>query len=402
MNWTKLICLILAPLAMTMPARQSFASDAAVAVNGFAFGMYSELSSGSGNIFFSPYSVSSAMAMLYAGASGEAEREIRSVMGYPEAAHRAIRGLREILEAGGDLAVANAIWPDAGFAPLPSYVATIREYYGGDVTQFDYRTEWREAEDAINRWTDIKTEGMIKRVLDRGALKPQDDTETAIVLTNAVYFFSRWRYPFPAKDTAEGTFFGGAEKNMEFMTQINRFPYYETELFQLVTIPYESGKFSMTVVLPKERDGINSLESGMTFGKFLEWRASSRVESVNIRLPKFELEWEKDLADDFKALGLRSAFSLSRDNYSNMTADRTHTLKVSRIIHKARARVSESGTEASAVTAIGMVRVTAALNPPKEFNADHPFIFFITNDDAETILFMGRCVNPGETGRGVL
>ena len=370
---------------------------AAESVNSFAFDMYAGLSKEDGNIFFSPYSISSAMAMLFAGTSGEAEREAREVMRYQEDIHPSMSELRNELEAGaeGELSVANAIWPDIEFELLPSYLSIIGDYYGGEVTQFDFRLKWRDAEDAINMWTAERTRGMIEDLFQRDDLMPNGPDVTSLVLTNAVYFFSKWKEPFEKEDTSSGAFFGETEQETEFMTQTNTFPYFETEDFQLLEMPYEDGRRSFVALLPREQGGIKSLEASLAAGDFAGWRERAPRERVRVYIPKFELEWEMELAPVFKSMGLQSIFERSRDNFKNMTNIQDE-LCVSRIIHKTKITLDEEKTEAAAVTGIAITRTTAAFPPrePYEFRADHPFIFFIADNQTGAILFMGRFSEP--------
>ncbi|MDR1966609.1 MAG: hypothetical protein LBQ36_07845, partial [Synergistaceae bacterium] len=173
------------------------AEEASGAVNLFAFDLYKTLASERENVFFSPYSVSSAMAMLYAGASGDAERELRGVMRYADGIHESMGALNSAIADGAPatVLVANAVWPDLTTELTPSYLRTVREHYGVDVTRLDFRTKWLTAEDAINKWVDEKTKGEIKSLFERNSLAPKGDLFTAIVLANAVYFKSDWHKP---------------------------------------------------------------------------------------------------------------------------------------------------------------------------------------------------------------
>jgi len=405
MNNQQLVRLILAFSIVFFTAGIAFAADgatnvakkAAESVNAFAFDMYAELANSEGNLFISPYSVSSAMAMLYAGTSGEAAREIRGVMHYPEGLHPAMGELKNALEADGtgELSIANAIWPDSGLKLLPAYLEIIRDYYGGEVTQFDYGVEWRDAEDAINEWTAERTRNMIKNIFKRDDLMPRGREVTSLVLTNAVYFFSKWKEPFEKELTSDGVFFGATERETKFMRQISSFPYFETENFQLLEMPYEDGRRSFVALLPREKGDIKSLETALDAGKLAEWRASTRRSKVDVYIPKFELEWEKELVSVFESLGLKGIFEPSRDNYKNLTETQDE-MHVSRIIHKTKITLDEEKTEAAAVTAIGMTRTTSIqpISKPYEFRADHPFVFFIADNSTGAILFMGRFSDP--------
>jgi serpin B len=373
-------------------------SGASGAVNLFAFDLYKRLASEEeGNVFFSPYSVSSAMAMLYAGAAGDAERELRDVMRYQDGIHESMGELNgAIADETQDATVlaANAIWPDLAMELKPSYVDTVRKYYGSDVTRLDFRNNWRTGEDTINEWVYAKTKGEIKDLFARDSLAPQNDRQTAIVLTNAVYFKAGWLKSFDAGKTKDAPFFGkSAEKNVPMMSVKGNFEYARFEDFQMIRLPYKGKTHSMAVILPN-RDGFGPFEKGFSSGEYFEYRKALKSQEVTVSFPKFDLELAYSLAETFSKMGLKSIFRPSRDNFSNMGRTKDDLpLSVSQIVHKAKVKVDEDGTVAAAATGIGMVGTTS-FREPTVFRADHPFIFLITDDRTDTILFMGRYIQP--------
>ncbi|MDR1916391.1 MAG: serpin family protein [Synergistaceae bacterium] len=372
------------------------AEDASGAVNLFAFDLYKTLTSE--NVFFSPYSVSSAMAMLYAGASGDAERELRGVMHYADGIHESMGSLSSAItgETPATLLVANAIWPDMTMELTPSYLQTVREYYGVDVTRFDFKKNWLAAEDAINKWVYEKTLGEISSLFEKNSLAPKGSLSTAIVLTNAVYFKSDWLNSFEAGKTKEDRFFGKtAEKNVPMMYMKGYLDHAQSEEFAMIRLPYKGRTHSMTVILPNRDKGIDAFEREFSHAEYLEYVSMLKTREMIVYLPKFDLDQTFDLVDAFKKMGLESVFKPSRDNFSNMGRTNDNLpLAVSKIVHKAKVKVYEEGTVAAAATGIGMVTATSLREPPPVFRADHPFIFFITDDRTGAILFMGRYAQP--------
>jgi serpin B len=399
------------------------AQRAAESINAFAFDMYKELAKrDKKNILFSPYSISSAVAMLYAGSSNEAKNELQNVMRYTPDVHTAMRELRGLIKKNDGeetIFIANAVWPDYSFELLPSYVATVGKYYGAELTQLDFITKWSQAEDEINNWTEKNTKNMIKKILPKDSLKPQDKDFSRIVLTNTMYADVKWLKPFNEDVTSDDFFYGmDAKKTVRFMYQETRSSYFETEDFQMVSLGYKSPSgttsiiidrainlinvmpvFSMVIILPKEEIDIDSIENGFSGGRFQKYLEGMNLRRTLLHLPKFKFEWEDSLSSDFEKLGLRSIFSYNSENFLNLSATES-PIKVSKILHKTAIEVDEKSTEAAAATAILLLAPTSTADPIQEedeavrINVNRPFIFFIIEERTKTILFMGRCVQP--------
>ena len=391
------------------------AKSASESVNAFAFDMYAELAKDKeGDVFFSPYSISAAMAMLYAGATGEAEEEIRDVMHYGPDIHDSGKSLRTVLNISAlrtraELLTANAVWPSKKIKLLDEYRQTIKKYYDGEITELDYAEKWREAEDTINRWTNEKTRGVIEKIIPEGLLKSEASglSEAAFVITNAIYFKSGWKHEFQTSNTEDAPFYKGGGKNpadVKMMRQrIDGISYFNSPEFQMLRLPYGSGDYSMIVILP--RDGktgegasteLSSLEAGLTYEKFAEYLSRMRNAVVDLYLPKFEAEQNLDIVGNFQRLGLKAILDYRYDTLDRMREKDNYAYGVKYILHKARVSVDEIGTEAAAATAIIGWRISGVFEIPEteivEFRADHPFMFFIMNRD--TILFMGRYTGP--------
>jgi serpin B len=389
------------------------AKSASQSVNAFAFDMYRVLAgNGMGDVFFSPYSISAAMAMLYAGATGEAEEEIRDVMRYAPDVHDSANSLRNVLDATAlnapvELLVANAVWPSNKMKLLDEYRQTVKKYYDAELTELDYAEKWREAEDTINRWTEERTRGVIKELIPRDLLIPgaSGEAETAFVITNAIYFKSGWKHKFPVSDTKDMPFYkcGGKNPvNVKMMRQrIGEISYFDSPEFQMLRLPYGAINYSMVVILPKDgKTGwvksteLSSLESGLTYEKFAEYLSQMKNVTVNLYLPKFEAGQNLDVVKNFQHLGLKAIFEYRPDTLDGMHEKDGRLYRVTNILHKTHVSVDEIGTEAAAATAIIGWSFIGAFEFPEtvEFRADHPFMFFIMNRG--TILFMGRYAGP--------
>lgn len=365
----------------------------------FALELYAKLRGEAGNLFLSPYSISSALAMTYAGARGNTAAEMETALHFtlgPEGTHPAFRALQARLEAlqaagGLQLAIANSLWPQQGYPFLPEYLDFIKSGYGAGITPLDYPGDTEGARQTINRWVEETTRAKIKDLIAPGAL----DSLTRLVLVNAIYFKGTWASQFKPEQTAPADFFVTPEVPVPvpLMTQTRQYPYAEFKDCQVVKLPYVGGDVSMLVVLPKEKDGLAALEAQLTPARLAEWRAALTERNVRVFLPKFKLTWGTfRLNEPLQALGMLDAFSETRADFSGMDG-RPDWLYIKLVLHKAFVEVNEEGTEAAAATAVVM-KVKSMPVPPMEFRADHPFLFLIQEEQAGAILFMGRVVDP--------
>ena len=376
-------------------------SGVAGANSQFAFELYSRYAPEDGNIHFSPYSISTALAMTYEGARGETAEEIRSVFHFPADDGERRGGYRQIYEgmnAPGknySLSTANALWAQNGYPFLASYFSTISEYYNGNATNLDFRGDTEGSRLTINKWVEERTEDRIKELLKPGML----DSSTRLVITNAVYFMGKWERPFGNATSGEFRVSPGNAVTADMMRLSDsvcddmRFNYAEDENAQIIELPYEGGEVSMLVLLPKE-DGISQLEQSLSAEGLEGLKGRMELaEMGRVELPRFKFETEYDLTGTLPAMGMGKAFEPGQADFSGM--DGTRNLYIGLVVHKAFIQVNETGTEAAAATAV-VIRATSIPNaPPKpSFVADHPFIFVIQQRETGNILFMGRISDP--------
>lgn len=378
--------------------------------NRFGFDLYKNLSkdpdSSGKNLFFSPFSLSSALALVYEGARGTTADEIRSVFHLPEEDSVRRQGFAEINagmnsgDSGYVLCTANALWAETTYPFLPEYIRNAEQWYSAPVTNLDFITSPEDSRKIINTWVEDRTNGKIQDLLPAGAIDPS----TRLVITNAVYFKGTWVKQFDKNETQEaeftitpGTTGPGSTTPVQMMQRTDKdaiFNYTETDRFQAIEMPYahESGKqLSMLVILPKGTD-LASVENSLDIRDLSSLRNSLAPGRVDVYFPKFRLETTYDLPDTLAAMGMPIAFSESAD-FSGM--DGTRSLSISDVIHKAFIDVNEEGTEAAAATG-AVMSLTAFLpeEPVPIFRADHPFLFLIIDDETGNILFMGRLINP--------
>lgn len=359
--------------------------NAAESINAFAFDLYNELAKDkTDNIFFSPQSVSSALALLYAGASGDTERELRAALHYGDSIHEDVHALQEILnQTPSDVAVietANAIWLASHLKPKSSYAQLIGKYYGSQITKLDYTRNPQRAEKTINDWSHKKTQGRIPQVV---AGLPKS---TQAVLTSAIYFHSAWAEEFPKELTQKATFHNpySPEKRIDLMFNGKKFLYAENETFQALLMHYKQQKYSMFILLPKDPQSLALFETPISFAVFKDMYGSLARRHVFVHFPKFKVETEYEMTDALNAMGIKLAFT--DDAQFTKLAD--ESIKIDRMIHKTFIKVDEKTTEAAAAIA-----VSAKLTAPTSlatFRADHPFIYFILENKTNAILFMGR------------
>jgi serpin B len=358
------------------------------------------------NIFFSPFSISSALAITYEGARGTTADEIRSVFHFPAERATLREGFSRI-NAGintGDanyaLNTANALWAENTYAFLPDYISTAWRWYSANVTNLDFIGHLEASRRTINSWVAGKTAGKIQELLPAGSI----NSETRLVITNAVYFKGNWRTQFDANETQDADFRVSPQKTVKVKMMQRTggdavYGYTETADLQVLSMPYAHGSgsgLSMIVLLPGN-DSLAAAEAALDPQNLsaLEQRAYSQ--RVMVYFPKFRVETEYSLRGTLASMGMPTAFTNAAD-FSGM--DGARDLYVSSVIHKAFVNVDEKGTVAAAATAVGMSRITSLIKKPVPvpvFRADHPFLFLIQDNNTGAILFAGRVTNPGGT-----
>ena len=379
-------------------------SSVITANNQFAFDLYARYKAKEGNIFFSPYSISSAIAMTYEGARGKTADEMQSVFHFPKdksLRRESFSKINNQINKKGkkyELHTANALWAQKDYKFLDDYFKLVDQYYGGNVTNLNFVKETEKSRLTINSWVEEQTNNKIKNLIPQGIL----DEYTRLVLTNAIYFKGLWLEQFDKKDTKEEDFRLSPDNKIK--VEMMRFPgqrefnYAETINLQILELPYEGRELSMLILLPKG-DDLKSTEEFLNSGKLSELKRLFRNEEVLVYLPKFKFGTKYLMAEDLISMGMHTAFTPGIDwggeaDFSGMTGNKR--LNISAVIHQAFVEVNEEGTEAAAATAVVMAASYGVEEPKpiKTFKADHPFIFIIQENETGNILFVGRISDP--------
>jgi len=412
-----ILCVFIIMGCMTSMAND-IRESAPAAGNDFALDLYSRLADSEGNLFFSPASIQTALAMAYAGAKSRTAAQMAKVLHFEKAGqgiHPAFQSLLQQLNAPrivksyervGDeikpvekpayeLVIANALWGQQGYPWNPTFLKRTASNYGAGLRQVDFTNHPDKARTTINDWVEEKTRDRIKDLIAKGAISPM----MRLILTNAIYFKAAWANTFDDHATREMPFHvsESSQVPVSMMFQNKDFQYLETDGFQALEMPYKADELSMIVFLPKTVDGLDNIEKSLSADKLDGWRAALHREKVDVYFPKFEFTSSFKLSKTLKALGMEEAFSPTSADFSGMTT--AEKVFISEVIHKAFVAVDESGTTAAAATAV-MMEATAMPMPkpePKIFRADHPFLFCIFHNPTGKILFMGRFADP-QTG----
>lgn len=341
------------------------------------------------NLFVSPLSASLCLSMVANGANANTLEEMKSALGFSDYSVEAINNYnRKLVNALLDLdnttrlGIANSIWIKQGFNVLPAFTAVNREMYDAEVREVDFASS--ATVDAINRWCADKTNNCIKEVLDE---IPED---AQMYLLNALYFKGTWKEPFKKADT-KSEYFTDASGNESTVPMMNirkeHFMYTQNDYFSIAELPYGNEAFSMVVLLPAEDKTLQDCLPQLTKKQWGEWSDALRSQTLNLKLPKFELGYKKSLEKDMQALGMKDAFDRLKADFSKTSET---PLFVSLLEQTAYVNVNEEGTEAAAVTIAGDGVTAVGPETPVDFYVNRPFIFFIREKSTGTILFAGR------------
>jgi len=398
--------LVAAPsFAQATPVLAANANSSSVVytTNDFAFSLYRHLALAPGdNVFFSPYSVSTALAMTWAGARGDTAAQMAKALGLDKlpiaAVASAFGQLQQSLgqtqtKASARLVIANSLWPQLDHPIQPDYVKLIQGDFAADITPVDYKIHVVDTIQHINAWVEDKTAKRINKLLHPGDVGP----DTRLILVNAIYFKGNWAEKFDTAATAPALFItaDGKSKTIPFMHhKMNEARFAEVPgapvPLQMLTLPYQDKELEFVALLPKSPRDLPVLEKNISTSQLIEWLGKlSAPRAVEVFLPKFKLEQRYSLVPPLQALGISDAFTNQAD-FSGM--DGARDLYVGGIIHQAFVEVNEEGTEAAAATSVGMRTLAVQVTPV--FRADHPFIFLIRDPATGSILFMGRLSNP--------
>lgn len=368
--------------------------------NRFAVDLYAQLCREPGNLFFSPYSVSTALGMTYAGARGTTAEQMATTLHFPADAAKlapAFAGLNKKLQAdagkGCEILTANDLWVQSDFGLQKAFVDTARTHYQAEVGEVDFANAAEAAATKINERVARQTKGKIDKLLQPSDLTPL----TRLVLTNAVYFKGDWAAQFPKAGTLKLPFY---RKNGDFvstplMAQSATFPFWEDKQFSIGELPYVGKRLSMVVIVPKSAEGLPEIEKSLTLGKIDEWIKQMQAQRINVYLPRFKTSFRVDLKERLSEMGMPLAFDRNQADFSGIGADPKKKLHISKVLHEAFVEVNEEGTEAAGATAVIMEeKGDRVVIVPPTLRADRPFLFFIRDTSSGAILFLGRVSDP--------
>ncbi|KAM9164764.1 serpin B10-like isoform 3-T3 [Pangshura tecta] len=337
------------------------------------------------NIFFSPWSISSALAMTYVGAKGNTATQMAEVLHF-----------KKTIGTGEDCLQVTRTSRGRPKKRKMEYVEFVKNYYHAEPQAVNFRKAAEQARKEINSWVESQTEGKIQNLLPRGAVDPN----TVLVLVNAIYFKGKWEKRFLNENTSENPFRLSKTKTkpVQMMFLKDRFPicYLETMKVKIAELPYVNNDLSMLILLPDDIEdkstGLEQLERELTYEKLSKWTSPEMMKTseVELFLPRIKLEESYNLKSSLISMGMKDAFNQSQADFTGMSD--SNDLFLSQVFHKSFVEVNEEGTEAAGGSAVVVV-VRSSLNSIR-FKADHPFLFFIRHNKTNSILFFGRFCSP--------
>lgn len=375
-------------------------------MNDFAVDLLQQINNSSEeNLIFSPYSISLALAMAYAGAGGKTAEEMEQVLNFnlpQEALHKQLNSLDLSLyvipehlkdqEGSFQLNIANSLWGQSGYPFKQSYFDLLAQSYGAGLQVVDFSDNSEQARGQINDWVSEATEGKIKDLIPPGGV----NNLTRLVIANAIYFNATWLNQFSKQETRPDGFYlsDGSKITTQMMQIKENFDYVRNAEIQLVDIPYLNDRYSMVLVMPIEKD-LSALVTELNNNQIDSWLEDVSRSEVILRIPKFKFESSFSVNQALQALGMESAFSPTNADFSGMYQADGERLFISEVIHKAFVDVDEEGTEAAAATAIIMrASIAQPDNEPLLLEFNHPFLFLIRDRQSGLILFVGKVTNP--------
>lgn len=383
---------------------QAAITAAADSNNAFGLDLYGSVRGTPGNLVFSPYSISSALAMTYAGARNATASQMAAALHFdlaPADLYPALNQLDAALTSKPpsqsvdqqplQLRIANGVWTERTLILQEEYLDLIAATYGAGIHLADFITAYEPTRLAINAWVNAQTEGQIHDLLAQGTL----DTTTRMVLVNAVYFRADWQDQFEADETQDASFhlMDGTEIQVPMMHgQLASASHAAMAGYQVVELPYVGGSAAMDILVP-DSENFKSVENDLDSEMLKEAVAALQPASVQLGLPKFRFGTNLDLGDRLKALGMPDALDPEKADFSGMTGGRD--LFISKVLHQAQVAVDEKGTEAAAATAVIMGPTSIQVSKVA-LTVDRPFVFFVRDTQTGQILFLGRVLNPGE------
>jgi serpin B len=396
-----LICLLFLS-SPTLAVKDNDIDSLTAGNSAFAFNLYNKLkgdSNSSKNLFFSPYSLSTALAMTYGGARGETQKQMATVLHFTlpnQNLYSAFGSLQKQLiqedkSRGYQFLVANALWCQKGEPFLKEFLDLTQNYYGAGLKQLDFVKETEKSRQIINSWVEEKTKDKIKDII------PPDGVSinTVLVLTNAIYFKGEWKTNFEKSETKNADFAISVNHKVKvsMMHLKEKFKFYEDEKLQVLELPYKGNEISMLVFLPNDINNLKEIENTLSVKNINVLLSKLQLIKIDVYFPKYKMTWGTfSLKNTLIDLGMTDAFDGEKADFSGINGK--GDLWISDVFHKAFIEVNEEGTEAAAATSVVLIKQSDEL--PTVFRADHPFIFIIKDNRSGSILFMGRVINPVE------
>ena len=361
----------------------------------FGFNLFSEIlkQDSKKNVFVSPTSVAIALSMTYNGASGETQEAMAKALELQGMSLQDINQANETLKASLEnadpdvqLSIANSLWAKQGTDFKRDFLQRNQQFYKAKVTELDFAKP--DSIGIINNWVKENTHGKIDKIVQQ--IRP----DNVLFLINAIYFKGNWTKKFDKSQTTERPFYltDGTQKQHPLMSQSGKYRYFENDTFQAVSLPYGKERLNLYVFLPKKNTSLDAFQQQLAVENWQQWMNQFRMRQGLIQLPRFKFDYDIQLNNALKALGMESAFNDTQANFSNMTAE---SVKIDEVKHKTFVEVNEEGTEAAAATSVG-IAMTSAMRPEEPFQmvVDRPFFCAIRDNQTGTILFMGSIREP--------
>jgi serpin B len=386
------------------PAADSVAKLAA-GTNAFGFDLYQRLRKTPGNVVMSPASITTALSMTWGGAKGETASQMKKVLhldGTPDDVMKTSGQLAQSLEDPSrpiTFRIANQLFGEKAYTFEQPFMDKTKAAYGAPLELVDFKGAPDPARVRINAWVEKETEKRIKDLIPKDAIK----ADTRLVLVNAIYFLGDWATPFEKERTSPAAFFTTAKdkKDVPMMNAVGSYKGVAKDGLKVLELPYKGDSMSMLLVLPDKVDGLDAVEKSLDAKKLADLGKALTAQRSSVSLPKFEVAPPSiALAGELQELGMKDAFIRIKADFTGIANPPTieERLFISHVFHKAFVKVDEKGTEAAAATAVVMAEAGAApMEPPFQFKADHPFLFFIRDNASGLILFMGRVADPSKS-----
>ena len=366
--------------------------------NQFGFNLFKDLSASGPNdenLFISPLSISFALTMTYNGAASQTATDMQTTLGYGDMSKATINQsckelMQTILTIDPKVAmeIANSIWYRNTFAVKDSFLTLNKTFFDAEVKPADFSNP--QTVGLINNWVNLKTHEKISSVIT------EIPSDAIMYLINAIYFKGNWKYKFETKNTEKASFTlaDGSTYQTDFMNMKEKFKYVKNNLISAIELPYGNGGFSMIVLLPNDGKTYADVISNLTMDNWTQWNSQMDSANVFVKLPKFKFKYEKTLNQNLTDLGMGVAFDSNSANFSGISE--AAQLFISFVLHKSFVDVNEEGTEAAAVTVVGII--TTSIDPSQPtyqyFDVNKPFVFAIKENTTNSILFMGLVKKP--------